>query len=121
MDTRTFDTRTLRIRELNDSLRAHFPISNDGGAVFFTKSVMGCVWNNVAFWNILVKTVREFDGFTDDNDPHGEHDMAFFECGGLRLFWKIDYYDHERSGHSPDEADPAVTTRILTVGAADEY
>ena len=58
--------------------------------------------------------------FTDDNDPHGEHDFGIVEHGGVRSFWKIDYYDREMQMLSPDPADPSVTTRVLTVMLAEE-
>ena len=33
------------------------------------------------------------------------------------MFFKIDYYDRSLNGHSPDPADPTVTTRVLTIYA----
>jgi Protein of unknown function (DUF3768) len=65
--------------------------------------------------------VRAFAAFTEDNDPHGEHDFGIVDNGDVRCLWKIDYYDREMEFMSPDPADPAVTTRILTLMLADEY
>ena len=63
----------------------------------------------------VIEAVRAFERFDADNDPHGEHDFGSFDVGGERVFWKIDYYDRSLRGHSPDAADPAVTTRVLTI------
>jgi len=70
---------------------------------------------------MLLEKVRAFDAFTNDNDPHGEHEFGSINEGGVRCFWKIDYYDRATEMGSPDPADPAVTTRVLTVMLADEY
>ena len=69
----------------------------------------------------VFKRVRNFDRFDRDNDPHGEHDFGNFEIAGNRIFFKIDYYDSTMGGGSEDPADPAKTTRILTVMKAEEY
>lgn len=37
--------------------------------------------------------VAEFDDFTEDNDPHEEHDCCVFQLGRAKCFWKIDAYD----------------------------
>lgn len=37
------------------------------------------------------------------------------------MIFKIDYYNLNLSGHSPDAADPAVTRRVLTIMLAAEY
>jgi Protein of unknown function (DUF3768) len=122
MDTRTFDTRTLRIRELNDALRATFPYSFCNGKIVFTAQVYNLMGRDRdLFWKEVMNGVYGYDSFTEDNDPHGEHDMTFFECHGESLFWKIDYYDLTLSRHSPDAADPSVTWRVLTVGFAEDY
>ena len=47
--------------------------------------------------------------------------MAFFDEGGERLFFKLDYYDLALNGHSPDPADASVTMRVLTIMLAEEY
>ena len=69
----------------------------------------------------LLAKIRAFDAFTEDNDPHGEHDFGVVEDGDVQCFWKIDLYDREMELMSPDPSDPAVTTRVLTIMLADEY
>jgi hypothetical protein len=70
---------------------------------------------------VLVAAVRDFEDFTADNDPHGEHDFGTVEHEGVRYFWKVDAYDPSTTYASPDPADPHVTQRVLTIMRADEY
>jgi Protein of unknown function (DUF3768) len=65
--------------------------------------------------------VTEFNAFTPDNDPYGEHDFGSFEDGGERIFWKIGYYDQRMEHGSEDPADPDRTYRVLTVMFSSEY
>jgi hypothetical protein len=65
--------------------------------------------------------VAEFKSFTEDNDPHGEHDFGSFDIVGRKFFWKIDYYDRQCQYGSEDPADPEKTTRVLTVTLAEDY
>jgi len=51
----------------------------------------------------------------------GEHDFGTIELEGERFFFKIDYYDRDVRMHSPDPANPDVTTRIMTVMLSSEY
>jgi hypothetical protein len=67
---------------------------------------------------ILGKVIA-FDQFTEDNDPHGEHDFGAFDHAGQRIFWKIDYYDPPEEFGSEDPTDPTKTTRVLTIMLAD--
>ncbi|HSU55240.1 MAG TPA: DUF3768 domain-containing protein [Candidatus Dormibacteraeota bacterium] len=69
---------------------------------------------------ILAK-VRSFDQFNEDNNPFGERDFGALEHEGERIFWKLDYYDLDLRNGSPDPADPAVTSRVLTIMLAEEY
>ena len=111
MDT---DTSRDRIRALNDSARRFL----SDGRVFFTRGIAALPEADQA---AIFDRVRNFDDFTPDNDPYGEHDFGAFDHGGERIFWKIDYYDRQERYGSPDPADPSVTRRILTVMLADEY
>jgi hypothetical protein len=103
-----------RIRALNDDFRRTFV----GGLVLITAGVEAMPIEQRR--SVLAK-VRAFDAFTCDNDPHDEHDFGSIDEGGVRCFWKIDCYDRATEMGSPDPADPAVTTRVLTVMRADEY
>ncbi len=122
MKTQTLRTRssvqaldpTARIRTLNDAFRRSFA----GGQVVETPGVVELAEaDRIA----LLLAVRRFDRFEAGNDPYGEHDFGSIEVGGERFFWKIDAYDRALCGGSPDPADPAVTTRVLTIMRADEY
>lgn len=110
------DSQTIRIRELNDQFRKwSFP---PYGELFATTGVMALELED---FMAVMTAVRDFDAFTDDNDPHGEHDFGVIDHEGTRYFWKIDYYDLQKEYHSPDASDPTVTHRVLTVMRADEY
>ncbi len=112
--TNTTESKTDRIRRLNDTFRRTFV----GGAVMVTQGVEAMPLDQR---RSLLQKVRSFDAFGEDNDPHGEHDFGAVDEGGERFFWKIDYYDKNTEFGSPDPADPAVTTRVLTIMRADEY
>jgi Protein of unknown function (DUF3768) len=112
--TSTTASTVERIRALNDDFRRTFV----GGLVMITAGVEAMPAEQRR--SVLAK-VRAFDAFTEDNDPHREHDFGAVDEGGVRCFWKIDYYDRAMTMHSDDAADPAVTTRVLTVMLADEY
>jgi hypothetical protein len=102
------------IRALNDSFRCTFV----GGMVMITAGVEAMPLDKR---RALLQKVRAFAAFTDDNDPHREHDFGAVDEGGVRCFWKIDSYDRNTEFGSPDPADPTVTTRVLTIMRADEY
>ncbi|WP_316201401.1 MULTISPECIES: DUF3768 domain-containing protein [unclassified Bradyrhizobium] len=109
------DTNTANIRRINDSFRRSLVF---GGTILLTPGVSGLEPERLAE---LLQLVREYEKFTPDNDPHGEHDFGVVEFGNVRYFWKIDYYDLSKTGHSPDPADQAVTHRVMTLMRADEY
>ena len=108
------NARLARIRELNDRLRT----TGRGGMVVMTNGVGAFGLETV---RAIFAAVASFTDFTPDNDPWGEHDFGSLTVEGIRLFWKIDYYDRSRRIHSPDPADPKVTVRVLTVMLAEEY
>jgi hypothetical protein len=106
--------KTARIRELNDQLRQ----KNVGGRIVITSGLNAL--GTAAVCQALA-AVANFDNFTDDNDPWGEHDCAIVTVSGRRVMFKVDYYDLELGSHSPDASDPAVTQRVMTVMLAEEY
>jgi hypothetical protein len=105
---------TETIRNLNDAFRT----TMTGGRVVMTAGV-DALPNDVKA--TVIRGVATFADFTSDNDPHGEHDFGNFELVGHKFFWKIDYYDAAMEFGSEDPADPAVTTRVLTIMLASEY
>jgi hypothetical protein len=108
------DTKTARIRALNDQLRQNF---SEGIAVM-TPGVAALGAEPV---ERIVKTIAVFDDFCHANDPYEEHDFGAFDVDGRMIMFKIDYLDRDLSMHSPDPADPAVTQRVITIMLAEEY
>ena len=110
-----------RIRELNDALRTCTdPILRlvINGQLVITRGIHE---RGDEFFRHAVTAVRAFDDFNADNDPHGEHDMAFLEVEGERIFFKVDYFDPELRHHSADPSNPEITRRVLTIGLASDY
>jgi hypothetical protein len=108
------DTRTDRIRALNDELRQHLL----GGRAVMTPGIAALGQQAV---ERIVKTIAVFDDFCHANDPYEEHDFGSFEADGQTIFFKIDYYDKSLTYHSPDPSDSSVTERVITIMLADEY
>jgi hypothetical protein len=108
------DTKTARIRALNDDLRQRLT----GGMAVITPGVAALGEAAVAR---IVKTIEVYDDFCHANDPHDEHDFGAFDADGHKVFFKINYCDQTLTHHSPDPADPKVTTRVITIMLAEEY
>jgi len=103
-----------KIRALNDAFRT----TMSGGRVMMTAGVDALPSDVQA---IVLRRVATFSEFTADNDPHKEHDFGSFEVAGRKFFFKIDYFDAAMEFGSEDPADPAKTTRVLTIMLASEY
>jgi hypothetical protein len=105
------DSKTARIRALNDELRANFA----EGIAVMTPGIAALGAEAVAR---IVKTVAVFDDFCHANDPHEEHDFGAFDADGHRVFFKIDLYEEPDVKGSNGEP---VVTRVLTIMLAEEY
>lgn len=117
MMTQRPDQRTpekAKLRELNDQLRQ----TMIGGQILITTGIQNLPAPVLAEVTAQVQT---FDAFTEDNDPHGEHDFGAVSVPGHKAFWKIDYYAPDMLHGSEDPADPTVTLRVLTIMLAEEY
>ena len=106
---------TARIRELNDAFRT---APGHAVHVYVTRGIAAMPLEEQAD---IMRRVRAFTAFTQDNDPWGEHDFGSFEHAGKTIFWKVDCYDRDLNYGSPDPADENVTTRVMTVMLAEEY
>ena len=105
-----------RIRDLNDAFRK--TLDPTLGKTMLTAGVSALPSDVRA---MAIRKVATFDAFDADNDPHGEHDFGSFDVAGCRFFFKLDYYDPTLEFGSDDPADPAKTTRVLTLMLAEEY
>lgn len=84
-----------------------------------TKVVLTCGVAESEHREDILTAVREFKTFTQDNDPHGEHDFGQVMVAGEKYFWKIDYYDSEwMFGVDPHEEKPHL---LLTIMHSSEY
>jgi len=118
METKTSTAAT--IAALNDRFRKDLQNSGVPGRAFATSGVSALPMPaQLLIW----AKVEAFDTFTEDNDPHGEHDFGAFEFPGAgRIFWKIDYYaDSAMQWGSDAPHDPAQSFRVLTIMLASEY
>src|SRR6202795_334099 len=95
---------TSRVCALNDDLRRF----GRGGRVMITSGIETLGASAIAR---VLAAVASFDAFTADNDPYGEHDCAILTVDGIRVMFKIDYYDRDLAYHSPDPSDPTLTER----------
>lgn len=103
-----------KIRELNDRFRT----TMTGGRVMMTAGVDALPSDVKA---MVIRRVATFSDFNADNDPNHEHDFGSFTLAGRKFFFKLDYYDSTMTYGSEDPADPAKTTRVLTIMLAEEY
>ena len=106
--------RAEQIAQLNNTLRK----TGQGGEIFFTRSIVESTeLSPVA----IMLALAIYDAFDADNDPHGERDFGDIDVAGTSLFWKIDYYNSDKTFGSDDPADPDVTARVLTVMLPEDW
>lgn len=73
----------------------------------------------------VIDKVRQFDAFTEDNDPWGTHEFGIVTVSEdgypLRVYWKLDLYDTDYVFGSDCPEDPGSTRRVLTLLLPEEY
>ena len=102
------------IKTLNDTFRQTFT----GGRVMLTAGINSKSQDDIAK---ILSEVRQFNHFTEANDPYNEHDFGSFDYKGEKIFWKIDYYDKNYQYLSEDPSNPNLTNRVMTIMLASEY
>jgi hypothetical protein len=117
--------KTEKIAALNDLFRSGFFIPSFGpgpvpGHIVCTSCIAALPpETQIGIW----AEVSDFDSFTQENDPYGEHDFGAFDVEGVgKVYWKIDYYaDKSYTAGSEDPSDTSRCFRILTIMLASEY
>ena len=67
----------------------------------------------------LVQAVQDFNEFTPDNDPWGEHDLGSIIWHENKTYWKIDYYDQQLQYWCDPLSEEC--RRVVTILLAAEY
>jgi len=91
------------------------------GTVVVTSGVQSLLFEKGGNMEALASVVRDFDDFTEDNDPCAEHDFGKIRFLSTDLFWKIDQYNANLDGGSEDPTDLSITCRVLTIMLTEEY
>jgi hypothetical protein len=112
-------TKTLTIAAQNDQFRQGDP--SVPGQVVVTSGLAHHIEDAESTLAELVEAVRTFDSFTENNDPHGEHDFGKFIFLDADCFWKIDLYNPTLDGGSEAPTDLTLTHRVLTLMLTHEY
>jgi hypothetical protein len=107
MNTEVTNETSAKIAEINDTFRKTETMTLTKGVIEF-EDIVG-----------LIRAVREYNRFTKDNDPYGEHDFGSLTWEDQKVFWKIDYYDPSFELWC-DPLHPECH-RVLTVMLAEEY
>lgn len=106
----------LKIASLNDALRRGF--NRCAGITVLTQNFAALPAETQ---QELLSKIKQFEDFSEGNDPHNEHDFGAVKYEGQKAFFKIDYYDQDLRGASLDPSDPDVTQRVLTIMVPSDY
>ena len=90
-----------------DALRKSIPFVQKPNQLCCTRGIMAMFPEDVP---LILKMVKEFNTFTEGNDPWHEHDFGSFDYKGEKIFWKIDDYE----GNEGYEL-------VMTIMLAEEY
>jgi hypothetical protein len=106
----------VKTRTLNDRMRTLPPRTQD--MVICVGSLQDA---EATLMQAVYRAAQTFIAFTEDNDPHGEHDCATFEFMGERFLFKIDYYDTDLRYGSEEPWNQDKTRRVMTLMYARDY
>ncbi len=117
------EERAILIASQNDSFRKSVGIipgdaSTPEGTCVMTRGVSE---RSIEFRFALMEALRAYDGFNNDCDPHGWHEMGVLEIEGETVWFKIDLYDVTYNMGAEVPEDPNQTRRVLTLLFPSEY
>ena len=102
-----------KIRALNDAFRFSIITPNPLGKVYMTVGIQA---HGEPFGMRTLVAIASFDAFTEDIDPHGEHDMIRVVVDDTIVWAKIDFHDKADPDLSAENPSDAVTTeRVMTL------
>ncbi|MBO9448193.1 DUF3768 domain-containing protein [Ruegeria sp. R14_0] len=105
------------IAQQNDAFRKRLPEGGEGIIVQTTAiDNMG-----PGFVAECLNQIVTYDGFNEDNDPYGTHEMGFMDIMGHKVCFKIDLYDETYQYGTPAPADLSKTRRVLTILFLSDY
>jgi len=108
-----------QIAALNDAFRTAVGLSLIPGMIALTDGIASLPDQQQ---QDILQAVANFDQFTEENDPYGEHDFGSVEISGSKIYWKFDYYAGRACiWGSEHPADPTRSYRVLTIMLASEY
>ena len=106
------------ICEDNDLFRKAM-LSSSRHRVVLTSGVVGLRERDTDAFAELLRRVKTFDDFVEDNDPWIEHDFGRIELDGDVFLWKMDYYDSDwEHWADPRGGNPNL---LLTIMKEEEY
>ena len=121
-------TRSQLIAAQNDAFRKAFASTIHDGVSLKGMCLSTPGFNHQSFEarTAILDAVRNFDAFTEGDDPYGEHDFVSVSVpvagGELTVLFKIDYFSSSECYFGSDNpADPNCTFRVGTIMLASEY
>lgn len=111
MDLKIWTTESL-IRARNDRLLKNAHTTNRHGTIIFTRAVHRL---GDAFKQSALEFISIYKAFSREVDPFGVHEGGAFTLNKHRVGFRIDYFDHDLTTHSPAPDQNMYTTRVLTI------
>ena len=109
-----------KIAEANDAFRKKvIREPHPNGRALMTRGVAALDASSQA---AVLNAVRDQSEFEEGNDPYGEHDFGCVTPYGIKVYWKIDYFeDASMEFGAPDKDKVDNCYRKLTIMLAEEY
>lgn len=126
----------------NDDLRAALPVNGTTSQLVYLKSAEKISYTNREFYTVklycgafrispavvwsqnlwtILKTVRDFSKFNEDNDPFGERNFGNFKIDSETYYFKIDYWEDESMKWGAQNYLRDASWRVVTIYNSKEH